>query len=361
VTSLATAGSSSLGWPEPAGTQPASLTLSLAEMKTLCVVVAAGMGLVVAEIRPYRSHTDVFLDCTVLLHPRRVLIRLVVDQVTPTSVQDTAEEARRRDCADYLIITTQPLPPRSLIVSDHVMGPDDFVSLLRSSHAIAWVKGRPQPRRDDYIAARRRAARLQELDHVGLGWLPQLSRFKLPWQLRASTTPADEWFERIVFQLATTTFRLGGVRLGTAKRGQRVGDALLWRGDEVVLLDCKAAQDGYRLDVDDERRLLEYAQQLYPEYGITRRPRCVVLISSAFPIFNSQPHRFAERRQRFVDVGSNLACICADDLVDAGLELLKHVGDTRTVDNIPWCRVLDEGMVTRQSLISHCTVRSGGP
>jgi hypothetical protein len=283
---------------------------------------------------------------------------MTVEQATPSCLYDAAEEARRRDCADYLIITTQPIPPGPLLASDHVMGPGDFVSLLRTSYAIAWVDGTPRPRRDDYIAARRRAERLQEHDHVGLAWLPQLSRFRLPWQLRSSTTPADEWFERIVFQLATTTFRLGGVRLGTAQRGQRVGDALLWRGDDAVLIDCKAAHDGYRLNVDDERRLVEYAQQPYPEYGITHRPRCVVLVSSAFPVFDSQPHRFAERRRRFTDVGSDLACIRADDLVDAALELAQHAGDTRAIDTLDWCRILAEGMVTRESLISLCTVRS---
>jgi hypothetical protein len=103
VGSLATAGSSPLGRPEPTGTQLAPLTLSLAEMRTLCVVVAAGMGLVVAETRDYRSHTDVFLECTVLLYPRRVLIRLTVEQAIPSFLYDAVEEARRRDCADYLI------------------------------------------------------------------------------------------------------------------------------------------------------------------------------------------------------------------------------------------------------------------
>ena len=351
--SVTTAEPNPPGELRPGEGQQAGLTLTLAEMKDLCVVVAADMGLVVAETRFHPSGTDVFFSCNIMLHPRRVLIRATIDELTTATLHDVAEEAHRRQCADYLIITARPLPA-GLAPSDHVLGPEKFLALLRSSHAIAWSGKLPRPRRSEFISARRRARRLQEVDRLGLAWLPSLSRFKHPWQLRESATPPDEWFERIVFQLATSTFRLGGLRLGTAKRGQRVGDALLWRDDNFILLDCKAAQDGYRLGIDDERRLLEYAGQSYTQYGFSGQPRCVVLVSSSFPTFDEQPRRFADRRRRFTDAGSDLACIRADDLIEAALELLDHPGDTRAIDGIAWCDLLTEGMVSRQTLVGSC-------
>lgn len=339
------------------GGVPAPLTLD--ELKNLCQVVTAGMGLTVEAVQHYGRHTDLFLGCTVLLRPRRILMRLTTDEADLTSISETAMEAHRRGCADHVLLTTHPLPDGDPTDPEHVMGPAAFFDLLQASYTVGWHHGRPMPRRDAYQLARRRAELLQEHDRIGLAWMPALSRFRLPWQLRDSRVPADEWFERVVFQLATTVFRLGGVRLGTARRGQRVGDALLWSGQQTALLDCKAAQDGYKLGIDDERRLLEYASTTYPEYGFPERPQCVVLVSSSFPTFEQSPRRFTERRKRFIDAGSNLACIRADDLVDGTLALLNGLQDTRAVDALPWSQILAEGMVTRETLLGICAVQPG--
>src|SRR6266511_1162790 len=283
--------------------------LTLDELKELCQVITAEMGLSVKGLQRYARHMDLSLESTVLLRPH------------------------------------------------HVLGPAEFVDLCRRSHSVGWLGQKPVPRKDTYRRARHRADALKEVDSVGLAWLPALSRNRLPWALRHSRVPADEWFERVTFRLATMVFRINGVRLGAANRGQRVGDALLWWRGRLILLDCKAAQNGYRLEVDDERRLLEYARRSYPGYVISERVECVLLVSSGFPTFELDHGRFVDRRRRFVEVGSDLACIRADDLVDAALAVLSDTDDTRAIDNVAWDRILAQGLVTRERLLRYCVLR----
>src|SRR5687768_3188773 len=70
--------------------------LNLDELKNLCQVVTAGMGLTVEAVQHYGRHTDLFLGCTVLLRPRQILMRLTTDEADPTSISETAMEAHRR-------------------------------------------------------------------------------------------------------------------------------------------------------------------------------------------------------------------------------------------------------------------------
>jgi hypothetical protein len=204
-----------------------------------------------------------------------------------------------------------------------------------------------------------RAQQLKELDTFGLSWLPALSPNRLPWVLRDSTIPADEWFECITFRLATSVFRVNGVRLGPATRGQRVGDTLLWLRGRLALLDCKAAQNGYKLGVDDERRLLDYARGRYAGHCESDRVSCVTLVSFGFHTFEADPRRFNARRQRFRDIGSDLACIRADDLVDAALRMLSRADDTRIPEAVAWRRILTQGLAQRERLLRYCAIAAG--
>ncbi len=259
--------------------------LTLDELKELCQVITAEMGLSVKGLQRYARHMDLSLESTVLLRPHLVLLRLATHQPSAAALDALAAEAFDRGCADYFLLATKSASEQAVGASEHVLGPAEFVDLCRRSHSVGWLGQKPVPRKDTYRRARHRADALKEVDSVGLAWLPALSRNRLPWALRHSRVPADEWFERVTFRLATMVFRINGVRLGAANRGQRVGDALLWWRGRLILLDCKAAQNGYRLEVDDERRLLEYARRSYPGYVISERVECVLLVSSGFPTF----------------------------------------------------------------------------
>jgi hypothetical protein len=333
----------------------ATTEITLHELKELCLVITAEMGLSVEGAPRHGRYLDLALGSTVLLRPRRVLLRLTTEPPVETALTDLRIEAVDRGCADYLLVGTKNAADVAIATSEHFLGPAGLLDVCRGSYAVGWDEGRPVPRKDAFRLARLRAEELSELDRFGLAWLPALSRDRLPWQLRDSTTPPNEWFERVVFRIATALFQIKGVRLGAAIRGQRVGDALLWWRGRVALLDCKAAHNGYRLDVDDERRLLEYVRTGCPEYGPSERIDCVLLVSSSFPTFDRERRWFTARRNRFIAAGSDLACVRADDLVDAGLAVLRNMNDTRSLDAIAWDQVLAQGLVTRTRLLAHCS------
>ncbi|WP_330186270.1 hypothetical protein KZZ52_01825 [Dactylosporangium sp. AC04546] len=252
-------------------------------MKRLCLVLTAEMNPVVKENLDYGDFLDLKLESTVLLRPRTVLLRLTTTPATRDDLSALIRDGNDGGYADYLLLSTVPSPDEHVRTSQHYFGPDDVLDLCKRSHFVGWAGGRPIARGDAYSQARRRAGHLAELDNIGLTWLPALSRNRLPWPLRNSPVPANEWFEIATFRLATRLFRIDGVRLGAAGRAKRVGDALLWSQGTLVLLDCKAAQDGYRLEVDDERRLVEYAKQQHDGLPVGGKIKYVVLVSSAFP------------------------------------------------------------------------------
>lgn len=329
--------------------------INIEELKRLCLVLMGEMDLVVEEKLDYGSYLDLKLQSTVLLRPRSVLVRLTTAPVTQDDLAALVRDGNDGGCADYLLLSTAPSQDELVRSSQHYLGPDELLDLCRRSHTVGWIGHRPVARSETYLQARRRAAHLIEVDTLGLSWLPALCRNRLPRSLRDSAIPANEWFEIAVFRLITRLFRIDGLRLGAATRGKRVGDALLWWQGNLALLDCKAAQDGYRLEVDDERRLVEYAKQRQDGLPVDGQIRFVVLISSSFPVFDADRRRFRERRRAFTDVGSDLACIRADDLVDAALVLARNTDDTRSLSSLPWCRLLAEGIVARSSLIEAAT------
>ncbi|HZO68692.1 MAG TPA: hypothetical protein VFB74_27170 [Kribbellaceae bacterium] len=335
--------------------------LALDDVRRLCQTLAVELGLTPAGIQLYGSHVDLLFSSTVLLRPRQVLIRATTDPASILALDNVRAEAADRGCADYLLVSSHPSQDEQIAGSEHVLDAAGFIDLCRRSAMVEWPNRRPRVSRAAYQTARQRAEALSELDVLGLAWLPALARHRLPPTLRHSTVTADEWFERAVFCVITTVFRVNGHRLGSASRGKRVGDALLWWRGRLVLLDCKAAYSGYRLGVDDERRLLDYARQRQPGYCDSEVIDCVVLVSSEFPTFDADPKRFVERRRRFQEAGSNLACVRADDLVDAALAMLQAGDDTRRAESVAWHRVLCQGMVTNDRLLGACRAAIGGP
>ncbi len=347
-------GESAVAAVAAAGDAAAMSALSLEDLRRLCQTLAVELGLVPGGFQRYGHYADLRLTSTVLLRPRQVLIRMTLEAPARATLAALAAAAAEVGCADFLLVgAAVPVEP-DVESSEHVLGPSAFMTLCRQSSMVGWADGRPVVRTQAYRDARRRAERLRELDTYGLAWLPALSRNRRPWSLRDSSVPADEWFERATFRTATDVFRMNGIRFGSAMRGQRVGDVLLWRDGQLVLLDCKAAQNGYKLEVDDERRLLDYASGRYPGYCETDRLSCVLLVSSAFPTFDANDRRFQTRRQRFRNIGCDLACIRADDLVDAALALLAQAEDTRIAAAVPWRRILSQGMVQRDRLMRYC-------
>jgi hypothetical protein len=168
------------------------------------------------------------------------------------------------------------------------------------------------------------------------------------------TGTADECIQMDFFPEATAAAGLDGRRFGSAERGQRVADGLLHLPYSTIaaLYDCKAARDGYVMTADHERRLIEYAGGTFEHDGTHLTISRVVIVSSAFPGGGAQ-HAFEARRAAFRAANFDLAYVRAADVVAAAVALRPHLDlDTSHARRVDWCTALNEGLVTRQSLLS---------
>ncbi len=118
-----------------------------------------------------------------------------------------------------------------------------------------------------------------------------------------------------------------------------------------ALYDCKAARDGYVMNADHERRLIEYAGGSFDHDGEQVTIRRVVIVSSSFPSAAAR-HPFEARRSAFRTAGIDLAYVRAADVVAAAVALRPMLDvDTSAARRVDWCTALDEGLVSRHSLL----------
>jgi hypothetical protein len=285
---------------------------------------------------------------------RTFRLRITDDRCDSNELTKLAETAARGD-ADYLLIGTAT-DDASLRENDHYLPVRELIEWLEASAFVTWTDGRPTADRDALVAERRHRLDFYLNDNFGLRALAPLSRNKLPWSMRmiGATGPADEWFERMFFRVATTACGLAGRRFGSADRGSRVADGLLHAhgSSDAVLYDCKAARDGYAMTADHERRLIEYAEGEPSHDGRPMTVKYVVIVSSGFPGPLDGRHPFYRRQRAFLRRGYGLAYIEAADIVNVALKLRSALDlDTAVADRINWFNALSVGLVGREDLL----------
>jgi hypothetical protein len=308
-----------------------------------------------ASIERRAQHDDLIFVASPLLGARRMRIRVAHAPRSADDLAELAARAAREGLADFLLVGTATDDPE-LAAADHYLAANEVVELLEASALVTWSNGMPLADRESLTAAQSDPVGVELADSLGLRALAPLSRNKLPWRMRMTgvTGAPDDWFERVFFRTATAACGLTGRRFGTAARAQRVADGFLRQhgSARAVLYDCKAARDGYTMTADHERRLIEYAQRPVEHGGTTLKVGRVVIVSSGFPS-GAARHPFHERRAALRAAGFDLAYLRATDLVAAALELRPALDvDTLTAAAVDWCTALDEGLVTRASLLA---------
>ncbi|MET9243885.1 hypothetical protein [Nonomuraea sp. NPDC003709] len=344
------------------GVEPDSLTsLSAEALRRLVIAIATDFGLTFKVVVPKGDHEDLVFTKRVFLSDREVLIRVLHVPAHWSHVEAVSTDAAREGCADALLVAMR-LDDQTLAEDDRVLSVERLAGLLsRSALVVPNAEGEPTVDRTGYKSIKQLAEAFM-LDRIGLLWLPIFAKNRLPAELEGQGKPED-LFERYFFRLATTALGLQGKRFGTASRGRRVGDALLTRlrAEHLVLTDCKAAAAGYVMDVDDERRLLEYVKSPQEWLGETLPVSCVLIISSEFPGVDGPRHPFYVRREKFLQVGSNLAYLRADDLAAVTRLLLEEASDdTSIAGRINWSEILSEGLIQRKTLLDGINLAKQG-
>jgi hypothetical protein len=276
------------------------------------------------------------------------LMRVAHRPLEPRDVLELADVVRSGPLADGVLVEAS-LGGSELPADDavQVLRAEDLVARIQASPLIVWVDGFPRTAMSRLALALDLNQIAPALDPVGLRWLPTLSLNGLPAELDG--TP-NELFEDISFRILTSALRFGGRRLGARRRGQRVPDAVLrWRegpGALAALLDCKAAQYGYRMAIDDERALSEYFRGLLDEeaeaeYALTY----IIVISSDFEGDAGEGHPFHARAASIsaTTAGGRLVYLRASDLVQLVLAVERDRADPAARESIRWTELFDLG------------------
>lgn len=325
---------------------------ALDDLRAHVLAFLGGLGLSLLAQQPRPEAIDLVFTTTSFDRPRRLIARVTQATPDPAGLADLHATAAEERCTDYLLVSPASATPDTS--PEHLLAGDDLAAALRG----CWVL---EDRGVDGYVVDRDAWRL--MNQVNSDARPEerlllrsvlaLSRNTVPAELQGQGS-ADDLFERATFQLLTGILHLDGRRMGSATRGQRVGDALIAAptDERPILLDCKAARRGYRMDIDDERRLIEYATRTWRWRGADVRPSNVLIVSSGFGEAGAQ-NPFHTRRAAFAAADSALAYVRADDLVAAVLALSNALrDDTEQLARLPWTDALCGGLVTRADLLA---------
>jgi hypothetical protein len=239
-----------------------------------------------------------------------------------------------------------------------IVGAAELIERLEAASLITWADDRPSPDLDQYSLLREFDGLLPSLDAVGLRWLVSLSLNKLPQELAHLGQPADRLFERIVFRIFTSVFRFGGRRLGARASGIPAPDSILRAPIPAarlfsLLTDCKAARDGYVMDIGAERAFRDYVRDYRSEAEADGDPlRYVVVISSRFPT-GRRPHPYVARARHLREqTGLGLVYLRAADLLVLAVAIEQDEASPTVRVAIDWAQIFDEGLVTREGLLS---------
>lgn len=315
-------------------------------VRKLGQVLVVERGVRITRVQPRNDHDDLHTETAALWRTRPGLVRIVHRELEDQDVHILGEVARSEALAEAVLV--EGFPGGAELARDpavQVVRADELVNRIKSSALIEWDAGQPRPAQGRLELAANLNQIAVALDPVGLRWLPTLALNHVPSELKGAGS-ADELLERIAFRVLTTALRFNGRRLGARRRGQRVPDAILrWNGN-AALLDCKAAQYGYRMDIADQRALVEYFMRLKREEDRAGFPlQFIVVISGAFDGNDDETHPYHLRaRNTKEECGATLVYLRAADLVRLAIEVESHEADPADRERIDWSSLFAIGL-----------------
>lgn len=321
-------------------------------VRKLCQLLVIERGLRITRVQPRDRQDDIYTVTEMLWRTRPGLVRVVHRPLERADVESLAELARAEAFAEAVLIEGAvghaDLPAD---VAVQVIRADELVTQVRASALVEWEDGLPRPARGRFELASNLNQIAAALDPVGLRWLPTLALNQVPAELEGEGA-ADELLERIAFRVLTTALRFGGRRLGTRRRGERVPDSVLRWGTHAALLDCKAAQYGYRMGIGDQRALVEYFRRLESdEHDMAFGLEYIVVISADFDGEPGDSHPYHQRRRSIeAECGAKLVYLRASDLVRLVIEVESDEADPHAREEIPWDQLFDLGMPTPEQV-----------
>jgi hypothetical protein len=329
--------------------------------RQLCQLLLAESGLRILGGDQRADYDQFLVEVSPMWRPRRGSVRVVYRPLTQEDIDDVEQLARDKGFADALLVEASG---GAIAVNQlrsnrvHIIGAPELVERLEAAALIAWQDDRPTPDLDQYGLLREVDRLLPALDPVGLRWLVTLSLNKLPQELGHLGQPPDRLFERVVFRIFTSVFRFGGMRLGARASGTPAPDSILRRptGASVpfsALTDCKAARDGYVMDINAERALRDYVRDYREAAEANGDPlRYLVVVSSSFPA-GRQPHPYRLRARRLREqTSTELVYLRAADLLVLAVAVERDEASPSVRVAIDWARIFDDGLVKRETLLS---------
>lgn len=328
------------------------------QRQQLCHLLLAETGLRVLSGDRRADYDQFLVEAAPMWRSRRGCVRVVYRSLTQDDVDELEQLVRDKGFADGLLFEVgSRAPERTDLASERIqiVRAPELVERLEGAALIAWQDGRPAPDLDRYGLLRELGRLLPSLDPVGLRWLVPLSLNKLPRELAHLGQPADRLFEKVVFRVFTSVFRFGGQRLGARASGTPAPDAILLAPRSYrfsALTDCKAARDGYVMDMSAERALRDYVRDYRATAEAAGDPlRYVVVVSSSFPAAR-HPHPFKMRAERLrEETGAQLVYLRAADLLVLVVAVEQDEAPPSVRSAMDWSAVFDEGLVTRETLI----------
>lgn len=329
--------------------------------RKLAQVVLTEAGARIVDYNHPGGYDEFVLEVVPLWSARRVRARILTSPLDQKDVDRLAERIAEEGDSEGLFFAVHDantpnvdLPPNILIVSA-----TEMVAHLKRSALVGWKDQKPSPSYELLATQRILDRDASFLDPVGIRWLPTLALNELPPDLRDGEVEPQDVLERIAFRLLTSVFRFGGERYGESMRGQRLPDALLTfqRADLAlvgVLLDCKAAASGYKMEGDHELRFQNYVNTLSPELserGIDLQ--FVAVLSSSFPGRSGSRHPFHQRNKRMQDeVGVSLSYLRAVDLARTAVSVISNELSPAKRERLGWESVFGTGLVTAPDLVA---------
>jgi hypothetical protein len=315
-------------------------------VRTLCQMLIMEQGFRATRVQPRDRQEDIYFQIPLAWRGGEGIVRVLHRPLEPGDAKGLGDVARASALADAVLVEAQF--GDATVEQDpavQVIRASQLVEAIRASALIDWESGQPAPARGRGELAVDLNAIAAALDPVGLRWLPTLALNHTPPELEGQGT-ADELLERIAFRLLTTVFRFGGRRLGARSRGQRLPDAVIRWQSVAALVDCKAAQYGYRMGIDDQRALCEYFQKVRDEEDAAGfELRYIVVISGEFAGEEGGRHPYHERaRQLEAECGARLIYLRAADLVRLAVAVEVDEPDPAVREAIAWEQLFDLGM-----------------
>jgi hypothetical protein len=298
-------------------------------------------------------------DYTVESHPvwraRRSIIRIYYSHVSGDDLADLKRQAASEGMAEVVAVIAAETESFDVGGLD-ILSPEKLIARLEASALVRWDDDGPDADPAQYARVANRTQEMLLADSLGIRMLPVAALNKLPPEVAALRARPDSLFEKLTFRIFTASFRFEGRLLGAQESGKRVPDAVLtWTGVEgplKVILDCKAARDGYVMNTADERAICEYVLGANEQSGSGHSVSHVLVVSSGFPGgAGKAPHPyFARAASVAAQTGAKLVYACATDLADLSLAIEESCADTGKRLAYPWPGVLDRGLIEPGSL-----------